>query len=58
MRKFRLPAFALIVVGTLNMLAFVFIAGHREFTLAAYSQDYLSGSNIPVQLPAWIGRMP
>jgi len=58
MKKFRLATIAFIVVGTLNLLAFVYIAGHREYVPAGYSQDYLSGSNIPVQVPAWIGRMP
>lgn len=58
MKKFRLPAVALVVVGTVNLLAFVYIAGHCEYTPASYSQDYLSGSNIPAQVPAWIGRMP
>jgi hypothetical protein len=58
MKKFRLPLIAFIAVGTLNLLAFVYIAGHREYAPASYSQDYVSGSNIPVQIPAWIGRMP
>jgi hypothetical protein len=57
MKKFRLPSIALVVVGTLNLLAFIYIAGHGKYTPASYSQDYLSGSNIPVQVPAWIGRM-
>jgi hypothetical protein len=57
MKKFRLPGIALIVLGTLNLLTFVFLAGHREYTPASYSQDYLSGSNIPTQVPAWIGHM-
>jgi hypothetical protein len=58
MKKFRLATTAFIVVGTLNLLAFVYIAGHREYVSAGYSQDYLSGSNMPAQVPAWIGRMP
>jgi hypothetical protein len=58
MKKFRLATIAFIVVGTLNLVAFVYIAGHREYVPAGYSQDYLSASNIPAQVPAWIGRMP
>jgi hypothetical protein len=58
MKKFRLPLITFIAVGTLNLLAFVYIAGHREYAPASYSQDYVSGSNIPVQIPAWIDRMP
>jgi len=58
MKKFRLPTIAFVVVGTLNLLAFVYLAGHGEYTPASYSQDYLSGSNSPAQVPAWIGRMP
>ena len=58
MKKFRLPTFALVVAGSLNLLAFVYIAGHREYTPASYSQDSLSGSNIPAQVPGWIGRIP
>ncbi len=58
MKKFRLATIAFIVVGTLNLLGFVFIAGHREYVPAGYSQDYLSGANLPAQVPAWIGRMP
>jgi hypothetical protein len=58
MKKFRLATIAFIVVGTLNLLAFVYIAGHREYVPAGYSQDYLSGSIVPAQVPAWIGRMP
>jgi hypothetical protein len=58
MKKFRLAAVAFIVAGTLNLLAFVYLAGHREYTPASYSQDYGSGSNIPARIPAWIGRMP
>ena len=57
MKKFRLPIIALIVVGALNLLAFVYIAGHREYMPASYSQDSLCGSNIPPQVPAWIGHM-
>jgi hypothetical protein len=58
MKKFRLPAFALVVAGSLNLLAFVYIAGHREYTPASYSQDSLSGSNIHAQVPCWIGHIP
>ncbi|MFY9988562.1 MAG: hypothetical protein WAM44_21890 [Chthoniobacterales bacterium] len=58
MKKFRLPLIAFITVGTLNLLAFVYIAGHREYAPASYSQDYVSGSSISVQIPAWIGRTP
>jgi hypothetical protein len=58
MKKFRLAAVAFIVVGTLNLLTFIYLAGHGEFAPASYSQDSLSASNIPVQVPAWIGRMP
>ena len=57
MKKFRLPIIALIVVGTLNLLAFVYIAGHREYAPASYSPDSLCGSNIPTQVPAWIGQI-
>jgi hypothetical protein len=58
MKKFRLPVVAFIVVAALNLLAFVYITGHREYAPVSYSQDYLSSSNIPAQIPAWIGRMP
>jgi hypothetical protein len=58
MKKFRLPITAFIALGTVNLLAFVYIAGHREYVPASSSQDYLFGSNIPVQIPAWIGRTP
>jgi hypothetical protein len=58
MKKSRLATIAFIALGTLNLLAFVYIAGHREYVPAGYSQDYLSGSNMPAQVPAWIGRMP
>ena len=58
MKKSRLATIGFIVAGTLNLLAFVYIAGHREYVPAGYSQDYLSGANIPAQVPAWIGRMP
>ena len=58
MKKSRLATIGFIVAGTLNLLAFVYIAGHREYVPAGYSQDYLSGANIPAQLPAWIGHMP
>ena len=49
---------AFVLVGTLNLLAFVYVAAHREYIPASYSQDYLTGSNIPAQVPAWIGHMP
>jgi hypothetical protein len=58
MRKFRLPIIAFIVLGMLNLLAFVYIACHREYVPASYSQDYLSDSNIRNQIPAGLGRMP
>jgi hypothetical protein len=58
MKKFCLPTIAFVVVGTLNLLAFVYLTGHREYLPVSYPQDYVSASNIPVQLPAWIGRMP
>jgi hypothetical protein len=58
MKKFRLVTIAFVVVGTLNLIAFVFLAGHGEYAPAGYSQDYLSGSNIPVKVPPWIGHMP
>jgi hypothetical protein len=58
MKKFSLATVAFVVIGTLNLLAFVYIATHREYTPVSYSQDYLTGSNIPAQVPAWIGRMP
>ncbi|HXM05262.1 MAG TPA: hypothetical protein VN939_21795 [Chthoniobacterales bacterium] len=58
MKKSRLATIGFIVAGTLNLLAFVYIAGHREYVPAGYSQDYLSGANIPAQVPAWIGHMP
>ena len=58
MKKFRLPTIALVVAGTVNLLAFVYIAGHREYAPASYSQGSLSGCNIPAQVPAWIGYMP
>jgi hypothetical protein len=58
MKKFRLARIAFVVVGTLNLVAFVYIAAHREYVPAGYSQDYPTGSNIPVQVPTWIGRMP
>ena len=57
MKKFRLATIAFVVVGTFNLLAFVYIAGHGEYAPANDSQDYLSGSNIPAQVPAWIGHM-
>ena len=58
MKKFRLATIAFILVGTLNLLAFVYTAAHREYIPASYSQDYFTGSNIPAQVPAWIGHMP
>ena len=58
MRKHRLAAIALVITGTFNLCAFIYVAGHREYAPASYSQDYLSDANVPAQLPAWIGRMP
>ena len=58
MKKLRLGTIAFVVVGTLNLIAFVYLAGHGEYAPAGYSQDYLSGSNIHVQVPAWIGHIP
>ena len=58
MKKFHLVTIAFVVVGTLNLIAFVFLAGHGEYAPAGYSHDYLSGSNIPVKAPPWIGHMP
>ena len=58
MKNFRLTTMAFVLVGTLNLLAFVYVAAHREYIPASYSQDYLTGSNIPAQVPAWIGHMP
>jgi hypothetical protein len=58
MKRFRLATIAFVVVGTLNLLAFVYVAAHREYTPAGYSQDYFTGSNISAQVPAWIGHMP
>ncbi|HTD13555.1 MAG TPA: hypothetical protein VK673_00145 [Chthoniobacterales bacterium] len=57
MKKFRLATIAFVLVGTLNLLTFVYIAAHREYAPASYSQDYLTASNIPVQVPAWTGQM-
>ena len=57
MKKFRLAAVAFVVVGTLNLLTFVYIACHDEYAPASYSQDYLTASNIPAQVPASIGHM-
>jgi hypothetical protein len=57
MKKFRLVTIAFVIVGTLNLLAFVHLAGHGEYASAGYSQDYVSASNIPVQIPALIGHM-
>jgi hypothetical protein len=60
MKNFRLVSIAFIVVGTLNLLAFVYLAGHDEYSPASYSQDSLSGPsgcNIAAQVPAWIGHM-
>jgi hypothetical protein len=56
MKKFRLATIAFVVIGTLNLLAFVYVASHREYAPNGYSQDYLIGSNIPAQVPAWIMR--
>jgi hypothetical protein len=58
MKKFCLVTIAFVVVGTLNLLAFAYLAGHGEYAPASYSQDYLSGSNIPVQVPGRIGHLP
>jgi hypothetical protein len=58
MKKHPLAVIALIVTGTLNLVAFINLAGHGEYVPASYSQDYLSGANVPAQLPAWIDRMP
>ena len=58
MKKQRLAAIAFVVIGTLNLVAFINLAGHREYLPASYPQDYLSGGSIPAQVPAWIGRMP
>lgn len=58
MKKHPLPVIALVITGTFNLGAFIYVAGHREYVPASYSQDYLSGGNVPAQLPAWIGRMP
>jgi hypothetical protein len=57
-KRFRLATIAFVVVGTLNLLSFVYVAAHREYAPVGYSQDYLTGSNIPAQMPAWIGHMP
>jgi hypothetical protein len=57
MKKFRLATIAFVLIGTLNLLAFVYVATHREYAPATYSQDYFSSSNIPVPVPAWIGHM-
>ncbi len=57
MKKFRIVTIAFAVVGTLNLLAFVYLTGHSEYAPASYSQDYLTSSNIPAQVPAWIGQM-
>ena len=58
MKKFRLSTIALVVAGTVNLLAFVYIAGHREYTPASYPQDSLSVSGISAQVPARIGHIP
>jgi hypothetical protein len=58
MKKHHLAVIALVITGTFNLGAFIYVAGHREYVPASYSQDYLSGANVPAQLPAWIGRMP
>ena len=57
MKKFRLTTIAFVLVGTLNLFGFVYIAAHREDAPTGYSQDYLITSNIPAQVPAWIGHM-
>ncbi|MBV8097704.1 MAG: hypothetical protein JOZ31_00960 [Verrucomicrobia bacterium] len=57
MKKFRLATIAFVVVGTLNLLIFVYISAHREYARVGYSQDYLADSNITAQVPAWIGQM-
>ena len=57
MKKHRLAVTAFIITGTLNLCAFIYVAGHREYVMT-YPQDYLSGGNVPTQLPAWIDRMP
>ena len=60
MKKFRLVTIAFVVGGTLNLLAFVYLTGHGEYSPASYSQDYLSGlsaCNAPAQVPAWIRHM-
>ena len=57
MKKYRIAVTAFIITGTLNLCAFIYVAGHREFVPAGYSQDYLSGGNVPAQVPAWIGHM-
>jgi hypothetical protein len=58
MKNNRFPVAALVVVGMLNLLGFLFLAGHPERVPAAYVPAYPGGSNAPVQLPGWIGRMP
>jgi hypothetical protein len=58
MKKHHLAVIALVITGTFNLGAFIYVAGHREYVPASYSQDYLFGANVPAQLPAWIGRMP
>ena len=58
MKKHRFAVTAFVVTGILNLVAFIYVAGHSEFVTASYSQDYLSTGNIPAPVPAWIGRMP
>ena len=58
MKKQRLAAIAFVVIGTLNLVAFINLTGHREYVPASYSQDYLSGGSMPAQVPVWIGHMP
>jgi hypothetical protein len=41
-----LVTIAFVVVGTLNLLAFVYLSGHGEYAPTSYSQDYLSGSKL------------
>jgi len=53
MKKYRLPTIAFVVIGSLNLLAFTYVAGHPEYLPATDTQD----SNVPAQVPAWIGHM-
>jgi hypothetical protein len=54
MKKHPLAVIAFLITGTFNLGAFIYVAGHREYVPTNYSQDYLSGANVP----AWIARMP